>query len=738
MVVLFYLLPFSDIKIRTGVVFMDCMKENRMQYSERANAIVEQLTLEEKVYLMSGNITLIDILKVQMVEGKHYNQNPYAAGGNEAHGVPALWFCDGPRGVVCEVGKTTCFPVSMNRGASFDVELEKEIGRAIGREVRGVGGNFYGGVCINLPYNPGWGRSQEVYGEDSFALGELGSALVQGVQDENVIACIKHYAFNSMENSRFKVSVDCSRRTEREVFLPHFKVCIDAGAAGVMSAYNKYRGVYCGHSDYLLRKVLKEEWDFDGIVMSDFILGIRDTAEAANGGMDVEMNDTKIYGPALVKAVQDGLVDESRIDEAATRIVRTLLAFEDAYEKSGKRYGPQDVGTKEHARLALRAAQEGIVLMQNKNNTLPFSKELKSIAIIGELGNKANIGDHGSSQVYPAYVVTVLEGISKTMPDAEVVYYDGDNLEHARRLARESDAVVLVAGYNHNDEGEFVGRDDISQAAANLKGELAEKLHEMTKNFDAASLIGVQSSKEGGDRKESLGLHPKEVELIKAVGLENANSAVVLIGGNTILITEWMDKVSSILMGFYPGQEGGTAIAQILFGEVNPSAKLPFVLPYKESDLPQVKWMHEGQFYDYYHGYAKLDKEGVEPLLPYGFGLSYTEFSVKNVVFDTDGEAISGTCTVTNTGKRDGAEVIQFYVGFKNSKLDRPVKTLRGFARVPLAAGESKNVTVVCPIEKLKYFDEHTNDFILEHMEHELYLGTSASEKELLKGSITL
>ncbi|MDR1971211.1 MAG: hypothetical protein LBQ46_04755, partial [Treponema sp.] len=283
---------------------MKCTKEKRLSYTEKAKAVVAQMSLEEKVDLMSGKISFgpEQIAEMSKDSTKHYNHIPYPNGENKRLGVPSMRFCDGPRGVVCGTGKSTCFPVSMLRGAAFDPALEEEIGRAIGREVRAYGGNLFAGVCINLPQNPGWGRSQESYGEESFALGQLGAALVRGVQEENVMACVKHYAFNSMEISRFKVSVDCDRRTEREVFLPHFKECVDAGAASVMSAYNLYKGVHCGHHDYLLRKVLKEEWDFDGFVMSDFIWGVKDTVAGANNGEDLEMCSTIVYGDKLVKA----------------------------------------------------------------------------------------------------------------------------------------------------------------------------------------------------------------------------------------------------------------------------------------------------------------------------------------------------------------------------------------------------------------------------------------------------
>ena len=687
---------------------MKCTKEYRLGYTEKAK-IVDGLTLEEKVSLMSGIMSLEQMIK-DMKESpeRHYNYIPYRAGGIEEKGIPPLLFCDGPRGVVCGTGKSTCFPVSMLRGAAFDVELEERIGRAIGKEIRAFGGNYYGGVCINLPYNPGWGRSQETYGEESFHLGQMGSALVRGVQSENVVACIKHYAFNSMEISRFKVNVECDKRTEREVYLPHFKDCIDAGAASVMSAYNLYKGVYCGHSDYLLNKVLKEEWDFDGFVISDFVWGIRDTVEAANGGMDVEMCCTLHFGEKLVKAVKDGLVPEERIDDAALRIVRTLLAFAEADDKE---YGESVIGCDEHIALALEAAEKGITLVQNKENVLPFEREkITRIAVLGRLANEEVTGDFGSSHVYPKYIVTALQGISKALPGAEVVFNKGEDIEHAKKLAREADAVVFVVGYDHGDEGEYISEDEIDSYTGAI----------------------------GGDRKDSLGLHKDEIELIKAVGPENKNSAAVLIGGNMIMMTDWKDYVNAILMAYYPGMEGGTAIAKIIFGDVNPSGKLPFVVPYRETDLPRVNWDTTEQFYEYYHGYAKLEKEGVKPLFPYGFGLSYTTFRLDNAGFSADDEKVTAKCTVTNTGGRDGAEVVQMYIGFKNSKVDRPVKLLRGFKRVELKAGESKEVSISCPLEKLCWYNPETNSWELEKMDYEVYIGTSSDNDDLLQGKITL
>jgi beta-glucosidase len=684
---------------------MNC-KRKRLANTSKAINLLSQLSLEEKVRLMSGSTKLENLLGPLVAKGNHYNESPYPAGGSEKIGIPPLMFCDGTRGVVCGTGKSTCFPVPICRGAGFNPALERKIGKAIGREVKAWGGNLFAGVCVNLPWHPGWGRSQETYGEDSFALGTMGTALVEGVQSEQIMACVKHYAFNSMEISRFKVNIDCDPRTEREVFLPHFKDCIDAGAASVMSSYNRFRGIYCGQHEYLLRRILKEEWDFDGFVLSDFISGISDTVQAANAGQDMEMCCTIHFGDKLVQAVRDGLVNEERINDSALRIIRTIITFKERLKNIEV---PQKfLGCKRHRTLALQSAREGITLLQNRHHTLPLNpRKLKRLALIGRLGNQENLGDNGSSKVFPTRTVTIFEGLEKAAPETEIVFYAGSNTEHGKNLARESDAVIFVAGYDHLDEGEYTHG----------------------KNPHAKST---------GDRTKGLSLHNDEIEMIRSAGPENKRSAVVLIGGGTILITSWKDAVSSILMAYYPGQEGGTAIAEILFGKLSPGGKLPFVLPVREEDLPRIRWDTESQWYDYYHGYRKLEKEGTEPLLPYGFGLSYTSFKISCPCFETDGKFIAASCIIQNSGNIDGDEVIQMYAGFKNSKIDRPVKTLCGFSRVHLKVREKRKIFISCPVEKLRYYNADKRIFELEHMKYELYIGTSSADRDLFSGSVIL
>ncbi|MCG8501807.1 MAG: glycoside hydrolase family 3 C-terminal domain-containing protein, partial [Firmicutes bacterium] len=475
-----------------------------------------------------------------------------------------------------------------------------------------------------------------------------------------------------------------------------------------MSSYNKYNGSYCGHSDYLLNKVLKEEWDFDGFVMSDFIWGIRDTEEAANGGQDMEMCCTQFYGDKLVQAVKEGKVPEEKINQAVLRIIRTIISFGDEDDKT---YDESVIGCKEHVGLALEAARKGITLIQNKNRMLPMNREETArIVVFGRLADKGNVGDYGSSRVFPQYVITPLQGIATVAIKSEVIFYHNTNMEHAKKLAAGADYTVFVVGYDHEDEGEYISEEQLDGYTSAI----------------------------GGDRKNSLGLRKEEVKLIQEVGPVNKNSCVVLIGGNLIMMEEWKDYVSSILMAYYPGMEGGKAIAEILFGDINPSGKLPYVVPFKESDLPQVNWNSEMQYYDYYHGYTKLEKEGIKPCLSYGFGLSYTQFSISDAAFSVDENVVMASCKVKNTGAVMGTEVIQMYVGFKNSKINRPVKILRGFKRVELESGNEKAVTITCPIDKLKWYNPKTESWELEHMEYEIYIGTSSDDNNLLKGRFIL
>ena len=406
------------------------VRDNNAEYDQKAREIVSQMTLDEKIALMGGNTPIPKIL-FDFAVGHGYNYIPWTAGGCKRLGIPKVAFCDGPRGVV--PGTNTCFPCSMARGASFDTELEKRVGDVIGKEVRATGGNLYAGVCINLPYNAGWGRSQETYGEESWHIGEMGAALVKGVHRHNVMACVKHFAFNSMENARFKVSVTADKRTEREIFLPHFKKCVDAGCACIMSAYNKYEGEHCGHSNYLLTQVLKNEWGFDGFVMSDFFYGLRSTKGGLNGGLDIEMPLTMRYNRHLIKsAIKSGKISEETIDESAMRIVRTVLSF--TLSEDPQEYPETLCQCEEHVALAKEVADKSLTLIKNEG-ILPFSKDAKSIAVIGDLAKIGNTGDHGSSSIKRGNEDNILDAMKEKFGDSVFFVPTGDVGKYISEIA---------------------------------------------------------------------------------------------------------------------------------------------------------------------------------------------------------------------------------------------------------------------------------------------------------------
>jgi beta-glucosidase len=539
-----------------------------------------------------------------------------------------------------------------------------------------------------------------VYGEDSMHLGKMGSALVRGVQKHNVIACIKHYAFNSMELARFKVNVKAGKRTEREIYLRHFKECVDAGAAAVMSAYNKYQGEHCGHNDYLLNQVLKGEWDFDGFVMSDFVSGVKDTVKGANGGLDVEMPDGVWFSVKKIKAaIEKGSVKAETIDKAAVRLVRTLLAFQQA--KDPQEYSPKLSACEEHIALAQEVAEKSITLIKNNDHTLPFDpNRMKKVALVGDLGAVQNTGDHGSSWVKRAKADTLLEALRQKFGAGNVFFIKTKNAGNSIETISKADAVIIMAGMRHSDEGEYLS----------------------------------PNMKIGGDRKETLGLHPDEIDMITRIGGINKNTALVLIGGSMLMLDPWFELVPAVVMAFYPGMKGGLATTRVLFGDVTPSGKLPFVTPCKESDLPPVDWLADEQEYGYYHGYAKLDKEGIRPRLPFGYGLSYTTFELGKVKRKSiQGGIAVFEAEVKNTGNRAGGEVLQLYAGWNGSRMDRPEKRLQDFMKVYLDPGESRTVELRVRKNDLAYFDETIHSFVEEDIEYTAYIGTSSAEDRLVK-----
>ena len=676
---------------------------NEAAVAREVDSLLARMSLREKIAQMSGDGGHAILLKLGIyVLGLKRFPNIYS-GHNERLGIPPLSFTDGPRGIV--IGNATCFPAAMTRGASFDRALEQRIGAAIGLEARASGANYFAGLCINLLRHPAWGRAQETYGEDCFHLGAMGVALMHGVQSQNIMVCAKHFAVNSIENSRFYIDVAIDEKTLHEVYLPHFKTLVDAGVDSLMSAYNQVNGEYCGHSSKLLHNILREQWGFKGFVSSDWLWGIYDTVKPANAGMDIEMPRGHYYARRLYKAVKCGDVPEEKIDASAHRILTAKLRWITALpEKESDTNISKDniIACKTHRELARESAEQSMVLLSN-NGILPWSEKNlanKTLVVIGELAAIPCLGDNGSSRVSPPQITTFLDGLrQRADSNIRIVYSDGRDIAQAADIARRADTVLMVAGYYADDEGENLTSN--RQPVANPK------------------------VPRGGDRA-SLALSDHQQKLINAVCEANNNTVMTLVAGSAVMMNGWQNKPAAILFAGYAGMEGGHALANILFGDVNPSGKLPFTIPANEAQLPAFdRWAATAQ-YDYFHGYALIDKLEQTPAFAFGFGLSYTTFSISAELNQQEyrsDETISVAVTVSNTGIYAGAEVIQCYIGQSNPTIQpTPVKRLRAFEKIWLEAGEQKIVTLQVPVQHLSRYNANSQ-WIVDSGEYRLWLG---------------
>jgi beta-glucosidase len=650
----------------------------------RVDELVSEMTLEEKVAQMAGTTAPTGI----------YGAELWHVPGVERLGVPSFEMSDGPRGVGVGEGRTA-FPVAMARAASWDPELEQEVGRTMGRELAAVGGNVLLAPAMNNLRHPSWGRSQETYGEDVHLLSRMGVAAVRGIQ-EYVLANPKHYAVNSIEDTRFQVNVTVDERSLREIYLAHFRAAVLEGdAASIMSAYNSVNGQFCGENVTLLRRILKEEWGFDGFVLSDFVFG--SYPESARNGLDLEMPVPNQFAD-LAEQVDAGSLPVEVVDEAVTRMVRKKLEFE--LDK------PRDVDegvleSDEHLAVAERAARESAVLLKNEGSALPLDpSRLGRIAVVGALADEINIGDTGSSTVRPSFVVTPLRGIEEALGDAVVVDYIGkDTLDsNDLEVVASADAVIIVVGLTSEDEGE--------------------------------GLIGA------GDRVD-LDLKQELEQLIVDASAANERAVVVLEGGGAITMQDWAEDPEAILMVWYPGQMGGHAIADLLFGAATPSGKLPLTFPKSLDQLPEFDNVSEEVTYGYFHGYRYLDRNGDEPSFPFGYGLSYTTFELGNLRADRitarGGDTVAFQVNVSNTGNRFGAEVVQLYVGAMGSSVDRSERELKAFAKVGLEPGESMDVTLALPVDALRYYDVGRASWVLEPLDYRVEIGTSSRDLPLVQ-----
>ncbi len=687
---------------------------NDSEIDALVDAILQAATLTEKVAMMSGR----GFFEQYRRSGGLWGAEPYRAGaGCERLGVPALWFTDGPRGVAR--GQSTCFPVSMARGASWDRNLERRIGEAMGIEIRAQGCNLSGAVCVNLLRHPGWGRAQETYGEDPFHVGEMGAALAQGIQAHNVIATVKHLAGNSIENARFKVDVHMSARTLREVYLPHFRRVIEAGCASVMSAYNRLNGEYCGQNYHLLTEILRHEWGFDGFVHSDWVLGVY-SSYGASAGLDIENPEPVHFGEKLVSSVEAGHISPAVIDTACRRILRTLYRFACA-EDPLPAYTLDRVACPEHVRLAREAAEKSAVLLRNRDCTLPLARDAR-ILVMGRLAALENTGDGGSSRVSAPWVVTPLAGIAEAIGQTSMALA-GDERDPAAAAdaARNADAVVLVVGYTAEEEGEYIPGDiPLGEATG------GENVTETTRRHPT-----------GGDRLD-LGLPPDQVALIEAVTAANPRTVVVIVAGSAVLVDPWFAKSGAILQTFYAGMEGGRALGSLLFGDVSPSGKLPFSVACAASDYPFFDPQADSITYGPLHGYRWLDTRGIKPRFSFGHGLSYARFDYRAFRTRRTLQGVAAEVAVHNASSINADEVVQLYVVCPGLVVDRPPKTLVAFARVSLAPHEVRIVRLHVPMCDLNYWHETDATWLPEPGPHVFLIGGGSAEEHLLTSTISL
>ena len=663
--------------------------------TQEARRLHGMLTASERLHLLSGDEPFWTGLADLFANG--YNVRPYVMGAVDRLGIPGIRFVDGPRG--CVSGNGTAFPVSMARGATWDIGLEQRIGLAIGRELRAMGGNFFGGVCINLPRHPAWGRAQETYSENPVLLGEMGAALTSGIQ-VNAIACAKHYALNSMENGRFTVDVHADDEVLHEDFLAHFKHVVDSGAMSIMSAYNSVNGQWAGQNHHLLTEILRDQWGFDGVVISDFIWGMRDSGASVEAGLDVEAPFAQQRAERLAAAIERGETSWANVDQSGQRTLSTLLRLYAQREAADP--DPSVMVNAEHAALAAEAARRSMVLLKNEpvndSPVLPLPTDLDCIGVFGRLANTANTGDRGSSDVRAPYVVTPLQGIRDAYPGAEVTHADGSDPAVTADLASRCDAAIVVVGYDAMDEGEYVegsvfARDDLMALYpdAATRAEQAVREQVLGAISSGASVVGAGAT--GGDRR-SIRLRDDDVQLIRVAAANCPLTVVCIVTAGAVIMREWLDEIPAVLLTWYSGMEGGHALADILTGQHAPSGRLPYSIAQDEADLPVLDIDARQITYDRWYGQRLLDKLGRPAEFPLGFGLSYTSFALSELSAKVRADgSIQVEMTASNLGERAATHVVQLY-GTRQDGDRAGERELLGFTTVDLAASESLPVSL--------------------------------------------
>ncbi|MBP3382632.1 MAG: glycoside hydrolase family 3 C-terminal domain-containing protein [Tidjanibacter sp.] len=707
----------------------ECKKASENRKIER---LLSKMTLEEKIGMLHAN-------------------RMFSSTGVARLGIPDVWYADGPHGVRYESvdnGWTslnwendacTNMPALSALAATWNRELALQCGEVIGAESKARGKHVQLAPGVNITRSVLNGRTWEYFSEDPYITAELAVPYIQGVQSKGVAACVKHFALNSQAIDQYWISSQTDERSLREIYLPAFDAAINrAGAMALMPAYNKIDGLWCSENKYMIDTLLRGEWGFDGVVVSDWN-GIHNTVSTATTGTDVEMGTAikenglyafhnYYFSNPLLEKVKDGTVSEEYVDAKVRNILRMLLRL-DAI--GGKPYDTLGMGAKlatpQHTAVARKIAEESIVLLKNDNNVLPLNpQQYKKVAVIGVNANtKFSLGG-GSPKVKAKYEVTVLEGLRNRLgDDVEINFAPGYKLLNRQFVPAK-----------HHFTNEF-DRDF---------PELAAEAVEVAKEAELVIFVGGLSHEHGMDcegyDRPNMKLPYRQDELIAKVKKANPNTVVVLMAGSPVEMGEWYDTTDAVLQCSFLGTEGGNALARVLYGDVNPSGKLANTWSVRLEDMPDIKFgeypgngkevhFNEGLLV----GYRYFDTYDVKPMFEFGYGLSYTTFAYSDLeiapVWNGSEEEFEVAFTITNTGDREGSEAAQIYVHQNESSVMRPEKELKGFEKVTLAAGESKRVQTTLSRRALQWWNAEKDCWIDEAGKFTLLVGASSRDIRL-------
>lgn len=703
-------------------MFFACSENNEPDVEQRVENYLSQMTLEEKVKILHA-------------------QSKFSSAGVPRLGIPELWMTDGPHGIRTEVlwdkfqqagwtnDSCTAFPALTCLAATWSEEMSALYGKSIGEEARYREKDVLLGPGVNIYRTPLNGRNFEYMGEDPFLASKMVVPYIQEVQKNGVAACVKHFALNNHEENRHYYNAVVDDRALYEIYLPAFKAAVQEGGAwSIMGAYNLFEGEHLCHNDRLLNKILKEEWGFDGAVISDWG-GTHDTEQAIANGLDLEMGtgtnglDSK-YGNSYdaynlaspyLERLRDGRASMEVLDDKVRRVLRLNMR---TAMNPDKPYG--SMNSPEHNEAARKIAYEGIVLLKNDDNILPIDLEKTSkILVVGENAIKKMTVGGGSSSLKAQNEVTPLVGLREAVGDkAEVVYqrgYVGD----------------LLRQYNNVDTG--IDLTDPRSEEELIADALAEaKDADVILFFGGLNKAKYQDA-EGHDRV-SMALPYAQDKVIDALAEVNDNIVVLIVSGNAVEMP-WVDKVDGIVETWFLGSQTGHAIADVLLGKVNPSGKLPFTFPVKLEDnaAHALNAYHKDSLTVEYKegifvGYRWTEKQDIKPLFAFGHGLSYTEFEYGEAVCSKSGSGFKVSVEVTNVGDREGKEVVQLYIGDDESTLERPVKELKGFKKVSLKPGQTEKVTFDITDDMLKYYDPARGGWTLEKGTFTAYVGAASDD----------